>query len=246
MKPFGEIETYGTLPAEGCAVVTYARHSEAMAAYNSLHLSQTMPGQNEPLAVKFFSVEKILNHFQIRVNSNLYFEILANRHLIRDILDEVARQLHLKGFHLGTSLQSSHTITIPTIMSKVVPMVLWDYVKYMELKKGGTLPTAKCQMVFVPVASQNEQQWLYTLIQSPQEPHNNNQRNPNQSVDVGAAVGSAINPLNNLTAAMMIAGHPVFASRSPTNLSQMYVLHPRGKCLFCYRFYAMVLQLKEI
>ncbi|XP_066972986.1 CUGBP Elav-like family member 4 isoform X5 [Macrobrachium rosenbergii] len=44
--------------SKGCAFVKYGSHSEAQAAINSLHGSQTMPGASSSLVVKFADTEK--------------------------------------------------------------------------------------------------------------------------------------------------------------------------------------------
>ncbi|NXX99195.1 CELF3 protein, partial [Centropus bengalensis] len=62
-EPFGQIEECTILrgpdgASKGCAFVKYSSHSEAQAAINSLHGSQTMPGASSSLVVKFADTDK--------------------------------------------------------------------------------------------------------------------------------------------------------------------------------------------
>lgn len=61
--PFGSVEELTILRdqngnSKGCAFVKYTQHSEAQAAINNLHGSQTMPGASSSLVVKFADTEK--------------------------------------------------------------------------------------------------------------------------------------------------------------------------------------------
>lgn len=61
--PYGSIEECTILRdqngnSKGCAFVKYSSHSEAQAAINALHGSQTMPGASSSLVVKFADTEK--------------------------------------------------------------------------------------------------------------------------------------------------------------------------------------------
>ncbi|XP_052664358.1 CUGBP Elav-like family member 6 isoform X2 [Harpia harpyja] len=62
-EPFGQIEECTILrgpdgASKGCAFVKYGSHTEAQAAINSLHGSQTMPGASSSLVVKFADTDK--------------------------------------------------------------------------------------------------------------------------------------------------------------------------------------------
>ncbi|CAH1788250.1 unnamed protein product, partial [Owenia fusiformis] len=62
-QPFGKIEECTILRdqngnSKGCAFVKYSGHTEAQAAVNALHGSQTMPGASSSLVVKFADTEK--------------------------------------------------------------------------------------------------------------------------------------------------------------------------------------------
>jgi len=62
-QTFGSIEECTILRdqngnSKGCAFVKFSSHSEAQAAINSLHGSQTMPGASSSLVVKFADTEK--------------------------------------------------------------------------------------------------------------------------------------------------------------------------------------------
>ncbi|XP_054162480.1 CUGBP Elav-like family member 4 isoform X2 [Oppia nitens] len=62
-QPYGCIEECTILrgpdgQSKGCAFVKFGTHSEAQAAINSLHGSQTMPGASSSLVVKFADTEK--------------------------------------------------------------------------------------------------------------------------------------------------------------------------------------------
>ncbi|XP_042863086.1 CUGBP Elav-like family member 4 isoform X17 [Penaeus japonicus] len=62
-QPYGNIEECTILrgpdgASKGCAFVKYGSHTEAQAAINSLHGSQTMPGASSSLVVKFADTEK--------------------------------------------------------------------------------------------------------------------------------------------------------------------------------------------
>ncbi|KAL7647933.1 UNVERIFIED_CONTAM: hypothetical protein RMT77_001543 [Armadillidium vulgare] len=61
--PYGTIEECTILrgpegTSKGCAFVKYSSHTEAQAAINNLHGSQTMPGASSSLVVKFADTEK--------------------------------------------------------------------------------------------------------------------------------------------------------------------------------------------
>ncbi|PVD36509.1 hypothetical protein C0Q70_03493 [Pomacea canaliculata] len=61
--PYGSIEECTILRdqngnSKGCAFVKFSSHSEAQAAINALHGSQTMPGASSSLVVKFADTEK--------------------------------------------------------------------------------------------------------------------------------------------------------------------------------------------
>ncbi|GAB6031961.1 CUGBP Elav-like member 4 [Chamberlinius hualienensis] len=61
--PFGTIEECTILrgpdgASKGCAFVKYSSHTEAQAAINTLHGSQTMPGASSSLVVKFADTDK--------------------------------------------------------------------------------------------------------------------------------------------------------------------------------------------
>ncbi|XP_053386874.1 CUGBP Elav-like family member 3-B isoform X9 [Mercenaria mercenaria] len=61
--PFGQVEELTILRdqngnSKGCSFVKYSNHSEAQAAINNLHGSQTMPGASSSLVVKFADTEK--------------------------------------------------------------------------------------------------------------------------------------------------------------------------------------------
>ncbi|XP_069950674.1 CUGBP Elav-like family member 4 isoform X18 [Cherax quadricarinatus] len=62
-QPYGNIEECTILrgpdgASKGCAFVKYGSHTEAQAAINTLHGSQTMPGASSSLVVKFADTEK--------------------------------------------------------------------------------------------------------------------------------------------------------------------------------------------
>ncbi|CAG0924295.1 unnamed protein product, partial [Notodromas monacha] len=86
-QSFGAIEECTILRgpdgvSKGCAFVKYGSHSEAQAAINSLHGSQTMPGASSSLVVKFADTEKerqLRRMQQMAGNVNLLSPFMFNQ-----------------------------------------------------------------------------------------------------------------------------------------------------------------------
>lgn len=194
-------------------MVTYETHAEANAACSSLNKSQWMSDQPRPLSVQFFSVDRILRHYKTTAHHNIPLCCLSRGPFAALVLDEIVRQLPLKGFvpPIGVGLARMS-------MNKVASLILQHYICNQSAPVTSQMNALQQQLAPIPIPEPQPNPHDPPILQ---QLCLCAQINPNWSQnEIRSAVEKSISPINNLTAAMMIAGCNVPTTRTPLTTSE--------------------------